>query len=149
VTLLNVGAGCHPLPHAVNLDLVPGPGIDVVWDLDVAPWPFPDEHFAGVLAVQVFEHVADPLTFMAEAWRVLTPGGRLEVHVPSHRSKNAFTDPTHRRFCTDETFDYWIRGRPLNLTHGRSYAAGREFTGRVYVAGENVIAELDRLERVP
>lgn len=142
MTVLNVGAGCHPLPGATNLDLVGLPGVDVVHDLDVAPWPFPDAAFDHVLAVQVFEHVADPLTFMAEAWRVLTPAGLLEVHVPHYRSPNAFTDPTHRRFCTVETFDYWITGRPLNLTHGQTYAQGREFTGTVEVHGENVVAML-------
>ena len=149
MSVLNVGAGCHPLPHAVNVDLVALPGIDVVHDLDVAPWPFPDCSFDHVLAVQVFEHVAYPLTFMAEAWRVLTPGGLLEIHVPHWRSRNAFTDPTHRRFCTEETFDYWIRGRPLNLTHGQTYAPGREFAGSVTVAGENVVTELWRLEAGP
>lgn len=147
MTVLNVGCGCHPLAGAVNLDLVPGPGVDVVHDLDT-PWPFDDGQFGHVLAVQVFEHVVDPLLFMAEAWRVLEPGGRLEVHVPHYRSPNAFTDPTHRRFCTIETFDYWIRGRPLNGTHGQAYAKGREFTGTVRVHHGNVIAELDRLEVV-
>lgn len=145
MSVLNVGCGVHPLEGAVNLDIADYPGVDVVHDLDT-PWPFPDGSFDHVLAVQVFEHVAEPLLFMAEAWRVLRPAGTLEIHVPSWKSRNSYTDPTHRRHCTPETFDYWIRGTPLNGTHGQVYARGREFMGTVTPRHEDLIALLYRLE---
>ena len=124
---LNVGAGCNPQPGMVNLDRVALPGVDVVHDLDVFPWPFPDEHFDQVVAVQVFEHVEHPVGFMREAWRVLKPGGTLLIIVPHYLSENSHTDPTHRRHCTVHTWDYWIAGTPLNGSLGPQYADGCEF----------------------
>jgi SAM-dependent methyltransferase len=41
--------------------------------------PAPDESFDAVLSTQVLEHVVDPRIYLAEAFRVLRPGGRLLV----------------------------------------------------------------------
>lgn len=124
---LNVGAGAWTFPNAVNLDLVALPGIDVVHDLDDHPWPFPDGRFTEVWGNQVFEHVADPVGFMTEAWRVLAPGGRLFLTVPHWQSENSHTDPTHRRHCTERTFDYWCLGTALNAQFGAAYAGHSVF----------------------
>jgi SAM-dependent methyltransferase len=43
---------------------------------DAAALPYPDEAFASVLAVSVCEHLARPGAALAEAFRVLRPGGR-------------------------------------------------------------------------
>lgn len=120
---LNVGCGQWLFPDAVNLDRSPLPGVDVVHDLDVFPWPFPDERFDGVWGHQVFEHVADPIGFMVEAHRVLKPGGILHLTVPHWQSENSYTDPTHRRHCTERTFDYWCLGTDLNRQFGPAYGA--------------------------
>lgn len=125
---LNVGCGEWTFPDSVNLDIAPLPGIDVVHDLDVIPWPFPDGRFAEVRAFQVFEHVADPIGFMREVHRVLEPSGVLLLTVPHWQSENSFTDPTHRRHCTERTWDYWCEGTALHAQFGAAYAAGRTFT---------------------
>lgn len=44
---------------------------------DACQLPFPDERFQTVLAVSVLEHIAQPARALAEAFRVLRPGGRL------------------------------------------------------------------------
>lgn len=141
--LLHVGCGGWVFDHAVNLDRAPLPGVDVVHDLDVAPWPFPDARFAEVSGLQVFEHVLDPVLFINEAWRVLAPGGVLFLTVPSWRSENAYTDPTHRRFCTERTFDYWIDGRPLHDQMGAAYGPA-VFTAEstVLASGDDIHARL-------
>src|SRR5258708_16787192 len=33
--------------------------------------------------------------------------GVLQVCVPYYKHANAFSDPTHKRFCTEHEFDYW------------------------------------------
>jgi SAM-dependent methyltransferase len=123
--ILNVGCGRFPVEGAVNVDVVDVPGVDVIHDLDVTPWPFPDGAFDEVRGIQIFEHVRNPIGFMLEAWRVLKPGGALFLAVPHYQSENAFTDPTHVRFCTEHTWDYWIRGRPLNGTQGPQFGGDR------------------------
>ncbi len=91
---LNLGAGSLLLPDFVNADIEPLPGIDVVHDLDIAPWPWPEASVSEIAASDIFEHVNDPLTFMAECGRVLEDQGVLRIRTAYWRSENAFTDPT-------------------------------------------------------
>ena len=58
--------------------------------------PFPDESFDTVLAVEVFEHLEDPLGAVRECARVLRPGGYLILTVP-------FMWPVH----VDTRAPYW------------------------------------------
>jgi len=145
--MLNVGCGRFPVAGAINLDVVAGPGVDVVWDLDFTPWPFDDGQFTQVQGVQVFEHLGNPVGFMAEAWRVLSPGGRLHLEVPHYTSRNSFTDPTHRRHCTEETWDYWCVGTPLNGSNGAVYGGDVHRFHKVSVVrvDEDIHVTLERL----
>lgn len=118
---LNLGAGSAPLKGWVNVDCVKLDGIDVVHDLDQGPWPWEDDTARAIEAIDIFEHVAEPLLFVNECWRILQPGRYARILVPDFRSPNAFTDPTHRRFCTPSTFDYWIPGTWLYEHHGAAY----------------------------
>jgi SAM-dependent methyltransferase len=118
---LNIGCGSDILPGFVNSDIVAVPGVDVVCDLDVAPWPWPDGCAEVIHAMDVFEHLDKPLLFMTECHRILMPGGVLEIRVPDWRYENAWTDPTHKRGCTDLTFDYWCWGTELGDRHNAAY----------------------------
>lgn len=118
---LNLGCGSDPVTGMVNVDLVALPAVDVVHDLDVAPWPWADGSVREILAKDVFEHVDQPVRFMTESHRVLEPGGTLLMKTPHFRHQDAFTDPTHRRFCTEHTWDYWIGGTELHRLHGAAY----------------------------
>lgn len=118
---LNLGAGSRPMPGFVNVDRAALPTVDVVWDLDVAPWPFESGSVEQLAAVDVFEHVADAVMFMTECHRVLAPNRLLFIQTPYYRSRDAFTDPTHRRFPTEHTFDYWMPGTVLFNEHNPAY----------------------------
>ncbi len=109
---------------AINVDAVALPGIDVVHNLDDHPWPFADASATRIRAAHIFEHVADPVGFMCEAWRVLGPGGHLDLIVPHWKHRNAYTDPTHRRYCTEDTFRYWVPGTWLHDVGGDAYTRG-------------------------
>lgn len=50
---------------------------------DALRLPFPDGSFDKIIAAEVLEHIPDDMSAMAELLRVLTPGGRLAVTVPS------------------------------------------------------------------
>lgn len=118
---LNLGAGSRVKDGWVNVDAADVPGVDVVHDLDTLPWPFDDGSADGIEAFDVFEHVDNPVGFMTECWRVLKPGAEVYIHTTYWRSKNCYTDPTHKRFCTKSTFDYWIRGTRFFTRYGAAY----------------------------
>lgn len=120
---LNLGCGSQAMAGFVNVDMVKQDGVDVVHDLDVHPWPFDDGTVSQIQAIDVFEHVADAVGFMTESHRVLETGGMLVIKAPHYKCRDAFTDPTHRRFPTEYTWDYWIPGTALFERHNAAYGA--------------------------
>jgi len=77
--------GCADVPYRtffppgadyVGADLAGNPDASLELNPD-GTVPAPDESFDAVLSTQVLEHVADPGRYLAEAFRVLRPGGRL------------------------------------------------------------------------
>jgi len=55
-------------------------GLAVVTDL--SRLPFSEDTFDAVLSTQTLEHLAEPAAFLADAARVLRPGGRLYLTAP-------------------------------------------------------------------
>ena len=80
-------------------------GIETRWADVEQPLDFPDASFDVVVAGELLEHLRDPDAVVAEARRVLRPGGRLVGSVPNaYRVKNRLRfllgrapeqDPTH------------------------------------------------------
>lgn len=124
---LNLGCGSLPEPGYINVDTVKQDGVDVVHDLDVFPWPFDDQCAEEIRAFDVYEHVDKPLEFMGECHRILRPGGTLYIHTAHWQNPDSYRDPTHKRFLTEESFDYWIPGTYLNGRYGTAYARGALF----------------------
>ena len=79
---LHLGSGGHELEGWVNVDLV-GMGSDLRWDL-TSRLPFDDASAEAVFLEHVLEHfpLATVLEMLAEARRVLAPGGILRAGVP-------------------------------------------------------------------
>jgi ubiquinone/menaquinone biosynthesis C-methylase UbiE len=79
-----------------------------VVDLEVLPWPWPDNSFDEIFAKDILEHIgANPKEFIkiiGEMYRVSKPGAIWKVIVPHWRCDLAFDDPTHVRVITASTF---------------------------------------------
>jgi len=102
---LNLGCGRKPLAEAVNLDISPVVGADVVHDLNTTPWPFASDTFDEVHAYDVLEHVQDVVKALEEIHRICRPGAVLHATVPHFSSANAFTDVTHRHWFGWRSFE--------------------------------------------
>ena len=76
-------------------------GTDVV-RCDGAHLPFPDRSFDRVVIVDFLEHVPQDHVFVAEARRVLRPGGRLLVNVPHLKPHSVLNRVRHAAGLTDE-----------------------------------------------
>ena len=107
--ILNLGAGKRPIEGAVNHDwrLDPArPYITAAHDLNVMPWPWPDDSAHKIVARAVFEHLdIDLVRALDECWRILEPGGYLYLKLPHWKSELAHADPTHRWYYTLASFD--------------------------------------------
>jgi SAM-dependent methyltransferase len=88
--VLDCGAGCRrdSHPNVVNFEVAPYPSTDVIGVGEKLP--FVDNAFAGVITLNVLEHVKDPFRCAAEILRVLKPGGRLYAVVPFLQPYHAY-----------------------------------------------------------
>jgi SAM-dependent methyltransferase len=103
---LNLGCGRKHLPEAVNLDFNVETRPNVVHDLNLLPWPFPDNRFREVLAYDVIEHLDDFIPVMEEIHRICRDKAVVRIAVPHFSSPEAYSDPTHRRSFGFLSFDY-------------------------------------------
>lgn len=110
---LNLGAGTVILEDFINLDCTQIPGIDLVHDLNVYPWPFEDNSFEYVIAEDLIEHLDNPMTAIEEIHRITTANGIVEIQVPYWNSWSANTDLSHRHRFTEHSFDYFDPIRKL------------------------------------
>jgi SAM-dependent methyltransferase len=108
---LDVGCGDRKTEGAIGIDIVALPGVDVVHDLDVYPWPFEDGSFDKVFMLNIIEHLDDTIKAMREVHRILKPGGIVHIETCYWNYKHAFSDPTHKRFFTETTWDFFTGRR--------------------------------------
>ena len=113
---LNLGCGTDIRAGWVNLDSSAQiPGVDVVHDLELRPFPFADEAFAFILAQDVLEHMTNAVATLRELHRILRPGGSVRIRVPHFTSRNNFIDPTHHGQFAIEWFDFFVQGTQRKL----------------------------------
>ncbi len=123
---LNLGCGNEVLPGWVNHDLVPLPNVDVVHDLTRFPWPFENNQFREILMINVLEHLPDTVRTVEELHRIAKPGCKVTIRVPYWNSPDMFTDPTHRAFFNEHTFDFFDPAS--ECCQKRPYYTGARFT---------------------
>lgn len=112
-TKLNLGCGFDKREGWLNVDNFAACEPDRLLDLETTPWDLPSDAFEHVLLKHVLEHVgaAFPVfaSVMQELYRVTAPGGIVEIHVPHIRHDSYWTDPTHVRPFTLETFQMFSK----------------------------------------
>lgn len=110
---LNLGSGGAPIqgPYWTNVDCFEGPGVDLVHNLDVHPWPWDTATVDEIYCSHTLEHLRDHIGFMREAQRILRPGGHLFIRVPHGMCHAWAMDPTHMRPYFPDTFYMFTPGR--------------------------------------
>ncbi len=105
---LNLGSGDRSLEGYINVDIKSfAPGVTMVCDLNIYPWPFEDGSVDEVNMDQCLEHLNDRNLAMREIHRILKKGGKAIICVPHFTWQYAYTDPTHKHFFAYGTFFYY------------------------------------------
>lgn len=130
---LNLGCSDRLMPGFTNVDICPP--ADMIVDLS-GVWPWEDSTIEHIRAWDIIEHLPDKIRTMNEAWRVLRPGGRFEVVVPTTDGPGAWQDPQHVSFWNRNSFFYYTAGDAHRERFGKAYGV---------IARFKVIAE--KLER--
>lgn len=114
--VLDLGCGANKRsPRFVGIDKRDLPGVDIIHDLEVFPWPLPDECCISVVASHLVEHIKPWLTidFFNEVWRITKEGGKLAISTPLAGSTGYYQDPSHCSPYVPATFQYFDPDYPL------------------------------------
>jgi SAM-dependent methyltransferase len=111
--ILDVGCGANKFEGAIGLDNNRRTAADVIHDLGVVPYPFPDDEFDLIVSRHVIEHVPDVMAFVGELYRITRHGGRIRLVTPHYTNPDWATDPTHRNHFNSYTFNTFTPERAV------------------------------------
>jgi len=104
--VVDLGCGTKKEVGSFGFDLRFINGVDVVCDLEKS-MPIKDNSVDEVRTSHTVEHIRELIQFMEEVFRICKPGGQVKIVAPYYSSRGAFRDPTHVRFITEDTFQYF------------------------------------------
>ncbi len=104
--IVDLGCGSKKVNGAFGFDIRPEPGVNVVCNIE-RQLPLKTNSVDVVNLSHILEHIRDLIPFMEEVYRVCRSGAMVRVVVPYYTSRGAFRDPTHVRFITEDTFQYF------------------------------------------
>lgn len=120
--VIDLGCGARRKQDAIGIDKYHCSGVDIVCDIENGI-PIEDNSVDKIYATYFLEHVDNLIFTFQEMYRVLVNGGIVELLVPYYTSINAFKDPTHKNFFTEETFRYFSKDK----WYGSDYKIGTNF----------------------
>ena len=148
VLRLNLGCSDALLAGFVNVDVCDP--CDLKADL-TQRWPWGDSTVDFIRAHDLIEHLPDKIFTMNEAYRVLKPGGRFEIVVPTTDGRGAYQDPTHVSFWNRNSFFYFEHGNPhlKRFKHGNGVnCAFSVVAEQLREVGDGVVKLMITLEAV-
>jgi len=106
---LDIGCGTKKFEGFTGLDKMKIPGVDIVHDLEVFPYPLDDESCEFIIGSHIIEHIKPWFTieFFNELWRIMDWNGILRLMYPEGGSYSFWQDPTHCNGFNVTTFQYF------------------------------------------
>jgi len=107
---LHLGCGHDKRKGYINCDISKEVKPDRVVNLE-QKLPFKTNSVDEILANHVFEHVNNFIPLMHELYRICKPGAKIYIKTPFYSAWGQFNDPTHVRFFTPWTFNYFQKNK--------------------------------------
>lgn len=107
---LNLGCGFDKKKGYINCDISKEVKPDKIIDLEKTPLPFKDNSVDEILAYDVLEHINNFISLMHDLRRICKKGGLIKIKTSFYSAWGQFNDPTHVRFFTPFTFNYFKKG---------------------------------------
>ena len=129
----HLGCGLNYLKGYVNVDIDEKVNPDVIADVRIIPWIWAKPKNAEEIRMNnLAEHLTPFIEVIQECHLVLKNGGILWIKVPLLKTKGSlgeiqesisacFSDPTHVRYFTDRSFEYFDYTRTRWQKFGKSY----------------------------
>jgi predicted SAM-dependent methyltransferase len=122
---IDFGCGQRKKEGYVGVDALSIPGVDVVHDLNIFPYPFEDNSADDIWMDNVLEHLDNPLKVMEEIYRISKNDAKVLISVPYFRSFYATIDPTHKNYFGVWWFNYFDPSHPFHSRYGYTKAQFR------------------------
>jgi SAM-dependent methyltransferase len=145
---LDLGCGQNKKEGFLGVDAEKAPGVDVVHDLRVHPWPWADSSVDEIYSSHFLEHLDGPerIALMNEVYRVLKPGATAQFIVPYYSSQRAFQDPTHKfpPIC-ERQFLYFNQAQreAMKIDHYGAYKCDFDFNYGYVISHPDWISRAD------
>jgi ubiquinone/menaquinone biosynthesis C-methylase UbiE len=123
---IELGCGARKRhPHALGIDLIDTPDVDIVGDVFDVLLKIDTGSVKAIYAYHFLEHVSDLEKLLREFERVLMQGGEATLVVPHFSSPYFYSDPTHKTFFGLYSLCYFAERHPFVRkvpTYGRALA---------------------------
>lgn len=94
--ILDLGCGQQSKKEgSIGVDKRSAPHVDIVHDLNVYPYPLPENEFDWIEMSHIIEHIDRPLTLMNEVYRIAKPGATIRIITPHYSSHLSYGDLEH------------------------------------------------------
>lgn len=112
---LDVGCGGNKQHGFTGMDKRNLPGVDIVHDLEIIPYPLESESCSIIVGSHIWEHLKPWLTIdiMNEWHRIMQNDGQLALSLPYGWSFGYIQDPTHCNPANEATWQYFDPSYPL------------------------------------
>ncbi len=110
---LHLGCGNNHKKGYINCDISKEVNPDQIVDLEKR-LPFKNNFVEEIIINHTLEHINNFIQLMEEFYRICKSGAKIKIRVPYFAYPGAFQDPTHVRFFTLKTFNYFKKENNLN-----------------------------------
>lgn len=106
IVKLNLGCGTDKRKGYINIDSSSSVKPDKVINLEKR-LPFKDNSVDEVLAYHVLEHIHNFIPLIHKLHRICKNNAMIKIKTPFYSAWGQYNDPTHKRFFTPFSFDYF------------------------------------------